>query len=104
MTATVTQARQVAVSVVVPVYNGEAFITRNTLALLRYLADLPGGAELIAVDDGSTDQTPALLAAAAAQAPIPMQVVRHERNLGKGAAILRGMHELRASARAIRRA
>ena len=51
-----------AVSVVMPVRNGERFLAEAVESILRQtLTDL----ELIVVDDGSTDTTPELLAAAA---------------------------------------
>jgi len=50
----------VRISVVVPVYNGERFLAEALLALRRQ--SLPA-AEVIAVDDGSTDGSAAVLAA-----------------------------------------
>jgi len=49
----------IAVSVVIPVHNAEALTRRCIDAVL---ADLPVDAELIVVDDASTDSTPELLA------------------------------------------
>lgn len=46
-------------SVVVPVHN-RAGLTRRCLE--RVLADLPAGCEVVVVDDGSTDETPQMLA------------------------------------------
>ncbi len=86
-------------SVVVPVLNGERFIADTVRQLVNYLMRWPGGAEVIVVDDGSTDATPALLQQMTAQAPVPVRVVRHERNLGKGAAISRGMQLARGTQR-----
>ncbi len=47
------------ISVVIPVYNGEAFVAD---AIDSVLAQEGGTFELIVVDDGSTDATPAILA------------------------------------------
>ena len=52
------------VSVVMPVYNGERFV-RRTLA--SALAQTYNPVEVIVVDDGSTDQTPTIVEAAAAR-------------------------------------
>ncbi len=54
------------VSVIVPVFNGERFLPT---ALEAILAQTFADFEVIAVDDGSTDATPAILAAAAARDP-----------------------------------
>jgi len=50
----------VKISVVLPVYNGERFLTEALLSLRRQ--SLPA-AEVIAIDDGSTDGSAAVLAA-----------------------------------------
>ena len=72
------------VSVLVPAYNEAATIE----AVLRRVAELPLEVELIVVDDGSTDDTPAVLERLAAEASLPgLQVITHPANRGKGAAV-----------------
>jgi glycosyltransferase involved in cell wall biosynthesis len=78
-------------SVVVPVYNGEPFIARTIGELNDYLASLDEPAELIVIDDGSTDRTAVIVDEAVAEAPIPIRFIRGPANEGKGAAIRRGM-------------
>jgi dolichyl-phosphate beta-glucosyltransferase len=99
MDVTVAQSRPFALSVVVPVYNGEAFIADSVGELINYLAAWPGEAELIVVDDGSSDRTPELLQHVAAGGRVAVQVVRNERNQGKGAAIAHGMQMARGAQR-----
>jgi glycosyltransferase involved in cell wall biosynthesis len=65
---------------VIPAYNH----ARNLGTVVR--AALASGAPVIVVDDGSTDSTADVLAE-----PTGAVVVRHERNQGKGAAILTGL-------------
>jgi glycosyltransferase involved in cell wall biosynthesis len=80
-------------SVVVPVYNDAG----NLEAALGRLADqtLPHEAyEVVVVDDGSTDATPGVIAAAAARAPVA--VVRFEANRGRAAARNAGIRAARA--------
>ena len=73
--------RQPRASIVIPVYN-QAFLTRVCLASLR-LADL-GDAEVIVVDNGSTDETPAMLIEWCAEDGYRHRVLRAEANLGFG--------------------
>jgi dolichol-phosphate mannosyltransferase len=71
-----------ALSVLVPIFN-EA---RSLDALLRRVLDSPyPGKQIIVVDDGSTDATPDLLRHWAGQPGLTL--LRHDRNLGKGAAV-----------------
>jgi dolichol-phosphate mannosyltransferase len=71
-------------SVIVPIYN-EA---RTVDALLRRVLDGPyPGKQIVVVDDGSTDATPDLLRHWEGQ----MTLLRHPRNLGKGAAVRTGL-------------
>lgn len=72
-------------SVVMPVYNEAATVVRAVEAVLRQ----PVVAELIVVDDGSSDQTAQLLGnVQSTDARIVIQ--RHETNRGKGAAVRTG--------------
>ncbi len=78
-------------SIVVPAYN-EAERLPTTLAALReFLADRPWKTEIIVVDDGSIDQTVAVVEAAAAQSARPLRVVSLGINRGKGAAVKCGV-------------
>jgi 2-polyprenyl-3-methyl-5-hydroxy-6-metoxy-1,4-benzoquinol methylase len=80
-------------SIIVPVFNEEEFLR---VAITRALeAPLPGGlrSEIVAIDDGSTDSSGAILEELAAEFPGRMRVLHHPRNLGKGAAIRTGIQE-----------
>ncbi len=69
------------VSVIIPVYNRALLVQR---ALNSVFCQSISCSEVIVVDDGSTDDTPAVLAAIAAESPL-LKVVRQE-NLGPAAA------------------
>lgn len=69
-------------SVVLPAYNSAAFIA-NTISSIR---DAVGGAEILVVDDGSTDGTAERATEAGAD-----EVIRFGCNKGKGAAVKAGM-------------
>jgi glycosyltransferase involved in cell wall biosynthesis len=78
-------------SVIVPVYNCKGFLP----ALGETAAALEGESwELILVDDGSTDGSPALCDAYAQKDP-RIRSLRLERNGGAGAARNRGLQEAR---------
>jgi glycosyltransferase involved in cell wall biosynthesis len=79
-----------AISVVIPFFN-EAESCRALLAEVRATTDaLPGGAEIIAVDDGSRDDTLAILRAIAGEWPA-LRVLPFEKNSGQAAALYTGM-------------
>jgi 4-amino-4-deoxy-L-arabinose transferase-like glycosyltransferase len=84
-----------ALSVVVPVFNGESFISRTVRELISALARLPCAAELLVVDDGSTDATLHLLETETRGSPVRVTVLRQHVNQGKGAAIALGMQNAR---------
>jgi len=71
---------------VIPVYN-EAGTVEAVIGRVRTVA-MPVEAEIIVVDDGSTDGTGDRLKALAAGGGV--RVLTHERNLGKGAALRTG--------------
>jgi len=68
------------VSVIIPAYN-EA---KTLVEVIRRVAAVPVDKEIIVADDGSTDETPALLARLEREG---VKIVRLPRNQGKGAAI-----------------
>jgi glycosyltransferase involved in cell wall biosynthesis len=75
-------------SVVMPVYNEQATLRE---AIARVLA-VPQEIELICVDDGSADGSREILSELQAQYP-QMQVLFQPGNLGKGAALRRGIQQ-----------
>lgn len=82
-------AERFKLTIVVPVFNEERTI-RSVLNALK-LQPVPGDVEIIVVDDGSTDQTPEIIF------NMPHVRIRHEMNLGKGAAILTGIERATGS-------
>lgn len=75
-------------AVVIPFYNEERRFDRERLV---ELASHPG-LELVVVDDGSRDRTPALLdELAAAASPANIHAHKLEKNVGKGEAVRRGL-------------
>ena len=69
------------VAIVIPAYNEG----RSIVALVAACRDLPGPSRLIVVDDGSTDDTGVLAAAAGAE------LLRQPANRGKGDSLRRGL-------------
>src|SRR5262245_14916092 len=76
------------VSVVVPVYNEE----KTVATVVEELLQLPLRLEILLVDDGSTDGSPAELARLAAT-HAQVHVHTQPANRGKGAAVRRGIDE-----------
>jgi glycosyltransferase involved in cell wall biosynthesis len=76
------------VSVVVPVYNEAATVGQ----IVEQLLELPLQLEILLVDDGSTDGSPAELVRLGGAHP-EVQVLTQPQNRGKGAAVRRGITE-----------
>jgi len=72
-------------------YNDSALLPR---ALEGFFSQTAPPDEVVVVDDGSTDQSVALLEAAAARHP-ELRLVRNERNLGVSGATARGLEHAR---------
>jgi dolichyl-phosphate beta-glucosyltransferase len=79
-------------SVVLPAYNEAARLPRYLPDVIAYCSGIPGGGEVLVVDDGSRDETPEYVESLAETAPA-LRLVRQPRNLGKGAAVRRGVME-----------
>ncbi len=84
------------IDIVVPAFNEAANIGALIERLSSGLKGLPYRFELIVVDDGSTDDTAAVAARAAAGRPV--RVIRLTRNFGKEAALLAGLDASRGAA------
>jgi glycosyltransferase involved in cell wall biosynthesis len=77
-------------SVVIPAYNEEARIHGSLGRLVEYLAGARGPAEVLVVDDGSSDRTATVVEELAATVPAGgplIRVLRNGRNRGKGYSI-----------------
>jgi polyisoprenyl-phosphate glycosyltransferase len=89
--------RRQTLSIVVPAYNEEAVLGEFHRRLAAVLDGLPVDAEVIYVNDGSRDATPALLAALNRSDP-RVSVVDFSRNFGKEIAMTAGLHCARGDA------
>ncbi len=79
-------------SILVPVFNERERVEEALRQILA--ADLPvASREVVLVDDGSTDGTDAVLDGL--DLPPEVRRFKHERNLGKGAAVRTAVHEAR---------
>ncbi len=83
-------------SVVIPAYNEALRLERSLACIREYLAGKQLSAEVIVVDDGSTDGTPALLANAVIEWP-QIRLFCNELNRGKGYSVRRGALEARGT-------
>jgi glycosyltransferase involved in cell wall biosynthesis len=79
------------ISLLVPAFNEAATIED----VLRRAAAIDLHTELVVVDDGSSDGTPDIAERLAAELDGRLRVVRCDRNRGKGAAVRRGLEEVR---------
>jgi len=80
-------------SLVVPAFDERGRIERAIDGISAWLRTKPGGWEweVIVVDDGSSDGTAEIAERAAAAANLPVRLLRHGTNRGKGAAIRTGV-------------
>jgi undecaprenyl-phosphate 4-deoxy-4-formamido-L-arabinose transferase len=80
---------RLALSIVIPVYNGAGSIGELVAALERL--DVPGGHEIILVNDGSPDASPAICRGLVERARVPITLVNHARNYGEHNAVMSGL-------------
>ncbi|MBC7288762.1 MAG: glycosyltransferase family 2 protein [Armatimonadetes bacterium] len=86
-------------TIVVPAYNEAALIESTVEAIAEFIRNRSLSAEVLVVDDGSTDGTGNLARQAMERLGLNGRVIRQEPNAGKGVAVRRGM--LEASGRLI---
>ncbi|MDQ2980505.1 MAG: glycosyltransferase, partial [Acidobacteriota bacterium] len=80
-------------SLVIPAYNERNRVAASIQAVAQWARSRPGGSEweVVLVDDGSTDGTAEIARRAAADAGLPLAILAHPVNRGKGAAIRTGV-------------
>ena len=83
-------------SVILPVYNEESCVADTIRELAGLLRTLSGGHEILAVDDGSTDGTPAILKALREELPV-LRVITLSPNAGQSAAFGAGFRAARGA-------
>lgn len=74
-------------SIVIPAYNEAHRLPKTLPIIFRYLVQTKKQAEVIVVNDGSTDDTAQIVRGL----NLPIRLIEHPRNLGKGAAVRTGM-------------
>lgn len=80
------------ISIVIPAFEEEARVGDSIATILSHLSDRGVAAELIVVDDGSSDSTAQVSEKAFEAFPnIRSRVVRYEQNRGKGYAVKTGL-------------
>jgi dolichyl-phosphate beta-glucosyltransferase len=82
-------------SIVVPAYNESERLAGSLKLLEEHLGSLNERSEILVVDDGSSDDTFALVRRLAPSLRVPVRVVRYGRNRGKGHALRVGFAEAR---------
>jgi len=83
-----------ALSIVIPAYNEERRLPPTLGKIAAWLAAKGIAAEVLVVDDGSTDGTARVVAEAAASLP-GLRLLSNGRNFGKGYSVRHGMREAR---------
>jgi len=84
-----------ALSVVIPVYNGSGTIGELVHALAGL--DVPGGLEIVLVNDGSPDDSDAVCRRLVGTVDVPITYVEHARNYGEHNAVMTGLRHARGA-------
>ena len=79
-------------SIIIPAYNEEFRIKKTIDLILKYLLEKNIDSEIIVVDDGSKDRTSFLVKQIKCE-EVPISIFSQPENLGKGAAVRRGVME-----------
>lgn len=89
--------KDIALSIVIPAYNEESRTGKTIEAICRYLSQRAYAAEIIVVDDGSTDKTAEKAREALRGRPDSLILTRRE-NFGKGYSVREGILRTRGAA------
>ena len=81
-------------SLIIACYNEEAHLERNVALIRETLAITPWSAELIFIDDGSSDRTRELIGALVESGENCRRTF-HERNVGRGGSVAEGLRMAR---------
>jgi glycosyltransferase involved in cell wall biosynthesis len=84
-----------ALSIVIPVYNAGENVSLLVEALSRL--DVPGGLEIVLVNDGSLDDSLAVCRESCTQATVALTVVNLTRNFGEHNAVMAGLGQTRGA-------
>jgi glycosyltransferase involved in cell wall biosynthesis len=87
--------QSLALSIVIPVYNGAQSITELVEALEAL--SIAGGHEIVLVNDGSPDNSLAICRGLAARARLPITLVDLARNFGEHNAVMAGLRHARGA-------
>ena len=85
-------SKPVYLSIIIPAYNEAMNIERTLDQMQRYLMAKPWDAEVIVVDDGSTDETARLVEGRLKEDP-RLKLLSDSKNRGKGFAVRKGMQQ-----------
>lgn len=88
-------SKPIELSIVVPVYNGEKSVGALVEALSRL--EVPGGLEIVLVNDGSPDDSLRVCRELLAGARVPMTLVDLARNFGEHNAVMAGLRQARGA-------
>jgi glycosyltransferase involved in cell wall biosynthesis len=87
-----TPQTQPSVSLIIPTYQAEPFITQSLERLTEYAQSAPNLQEIILIDDGSRDRTPEIITQYLVANPNPyLKFTPLNQNVGKGSAIKKGI-------------
>ncbi len=82
-------------SIVIPVYNGAKTVEELVGALAAL--NIPGGHEIVLVNDGSPDNSLAICRGLLGSCPVPLTVVNLARNFGEHNAVMAGLRQARGA-------
>ena len=89
------KAPPIALSFIVPMYNESKRVAASLREIAHYLDQQPYESEIVLVDDGSSDDTAAIVQEAAGAINLPVRLLRYSPNRGKGFALKVGFEAAR---------